>query len=751
MQTAVALSDGYVAHSPVALNGGWPVVPGEGASIVAFPQASALASSNAGLRIGGYRFGQPGGFVLDIDPRRSSISLPALPRPPSLPKIGGFDLVGDFDVKLVGDGAHITSSLKLPSFLKQAGVDVQARVMLRATPDRLIVDDMTIGPINVNIGALAVNQFRISYRREGDEWQGQGKACVIGGVCLDMVPPNGQVKIKNGRLEFAGASLGFPPPGVPLFAGVNLERIGFGFGLDPTRLTGNALVGVGRVLKIDGRLVVAFPTAQTPFFLRRDEVGNGFPAQLYDRPYTGTTLGISATAFVRLPVIGDKELANAHVLYVYPGYVAFGGSFNADFLGVISINGGVAGELNAGNGRFNVTGNVHACVVDIFCAGALASVSSVGVGGCVTVDAFIGEINIGGGVIYSPFAIKLWPFDGCKWSRFVDPNVFSGRAAQTAGGARIVRIARGDPSRAIRLDGVGGAPRVRVTGPDGQALASSDGPGLQVSRTMRIMRSERAKATVVGLVDPTPGDYTIEELPGSPAVAKVTEAEDPPDARVTGRVRGGGSRRELEYSIRERPYQTVTFLDVAADGSAKQIGTVRGRGRGRLRFFPAPGRGTRTIKARFELDGLAAEERVVAHYRPPSPQLARPARVRVRRQQDRLRITWARVPDAARYEIAVTMSNGRQRFATTRKRAILLRRIPRGVRGNVTVRALDKLRQSLTSRARFRATTRLRTAMRPLPRCRGKARIVCRRRQSASRPASAGRLQDRSNSEGDAS
>lgn len=50
----------------------------------------------------------------------------------------------------------------------------------------------------------------------------------------------------------------------------------------------------------------------------------------------------------------------------------------------MSIRGRVDGELNIGNGRFNLGGRVESCVLDIVCRGAAGVVSSAGVGACVT-------------------------------------------------------------------------------------------------------------------------------------------------------------------------------------------------------------------------------------------------------------------------------------------------------------------------------------------------------------------------------
>ena len=50
---------------------------------------------------------------------------------------------------------------------------------------------------------------------------------------------------------------------------------------------------------------------------------------------------------------------------------------------------------------------------------------------------------------------------------------------------------------------------------------------------IRIIRSEEAKLTVVGLQNPKPGTYRIDPLEGSPAVTKMAEATDSPAAKAT--------------------------------------------------------------------------------------------------------------------------------------------------------------------------------------------------------------------------
>ena len=726
---ALRFTDAFTIRGAATVNGA-TLRPEGSATIVIFPQINAVVSANARLSLGDLKLAARANFKLDTRFVGGRLPLGSFPRLPGLPSLGAFNMVGDVDVSLApADGvipseALVTVRLKLPSFLKVGGVDFQGEVKMRANArEGLIVDNLTIGPINAKLGALDVTAFQLAYTRAGAEWRGQGKACVVKTACLDMVPPNGGVVVRNGELAFAGATLGFPPPGIILYPGVALDRIGFSMGLNPTRFGGNARINLAQVLAIDGRLLLAFPSESTPFVFDRAEVGNEYPPAFYGRRHTRPTVAVSATAFLKVPKIGEVRLGGAYVLYEYPGYLAFGGGVSQSFVGVLSISGGVTGELNFDNGRFNILGQVRACIVDVLCSGGFALVSSRGLSACID----IGPLSVGGGVRYDPFWIKIWPIDGCRWSPFAEQNVRDGRAvAAQAGSPHVVEIAQGDPSRVIQLDGVDAAPRVRVTGPGGVSLESSPGSGMVDSGPVRIIRSEPAKATAVGLQDPPPGTYRIEPLEGSSAVAKVNEAEDQPKAEVEASVEADGERYVLTYDILRRAAQRVTFSEIGEDGSARAIGTVEGGGRGRLAFTPAPGTGFRRVEAQFELDGLPAEKLTVARFSPPSPVLGAVRRLRVRRRGSSLAVSWRRVPGATRYEVVTTPTGGAVRMVTTRRTRTTVTRVPRTSSGRVSVRAVTELRAGRPASAAFRRTAARPSRFRPLPTCTAAARVVCR-------------------------
>ena len=229
----------------------------------------------------------------------------------------------------------------------------------------------------------------------------------------------------------------------------------------------------------------------------------------------------------------------------------------------------------------------------------------------------------------------------------------------------------------LRLDGIGTAPAIRVSGPGG-VLEAPAGKGFVKTpdNKMRIMRyqGKLAKITSIGFQKAKPGTYTVQVLPGSSRVVAVRQATDPPDAKVKGKVTGKGRKRVFTYEVARRPSQKVVFSEVTSSGASQVIGSTAG-GRGRIRFRSAPGSGRRTILAQFNLDGINAERKRVTTFKPQSPVLARPKGVKVvrKRKGGRVRVSWKKVSGATAYEVAVTPSSRRMVFARTRGRRASLK------------------------------------------------------------------------------
>jgi hypothetical protein len=220
---------------------------------------------------------------------------------------------------------------------------------------------------------------------------------------------------------------------------------------------------------------------------------------------------------------------------------------------------------------------------------------------------------------------------------------------------------------------------------------------------------------VVGLQNPPAGKYQITLLSGSPAVKRVSEAKDPPAAKVTANVTGKGAKRVLHYKIRKRPAQRVTFTEI--DGKQRRvIGSVTGGGSGKLGWQPAPGVKPRKIEAEFELNGLPAERLTVATVFPPSPTLGKPKGLSIRRHGTKLAVRWKRVAGATGYQVVTdTSCAGGQRTLAAKGHSAQVTGIPQYCAGRVHVRALARLREGRPASKSFRATRKAPTALKRLP------------------------------------
>ena len=190
----IGFVDAYIAYDPVKVNG-LTLTPAAGAAIVIAPQLDEIVSSDAQLAVGNVHLQNARSFIMDLKPRGGSIPIGSFARAAGgLADLAGFALGGDVNVALDDSGGTfgltIHVHLALPSFLQVGGVSVQGDVTLRATnAEGLVIDNLRIGPIDADLGALSVQAVQLDYTRATDVWTGQGKACVIDDVCLDMIPP----------------------------------------------------------------------------------------------------------------------------------------------------------------------------------------------------------------------------------------------------------------------------------------------------------------------------------------------------------------------------------------------------------------------------------------------------------------------------------------------------------------------------------------------------------------------------------
>ncbi|HET6868095.1 MAG TPA: hypothetical protein VFH80_19435, partial [Solirubrobacteraceae bacterium] len=626
-------------------------------------------------------------------------------------------------------------------------------------------NDLQIGHIHVDnlpsigYGPIGVDDVSVDYDSASPQPLRITGAIEFLGTKVDFAPqlpehPQNGILFYGRQFQSAHATVDFScpltcPP--ELFPGVTLNQIDAGISRNPWVLSGGGQLGIVDLITFNTEAALGFASDAEPWTLDRSWLPQ-LPDDFAPQTFTTLTAAAAGDATVNLPILDKAPLARGYLIFAAPGYVSFGGSVNWSLAGIVSFDGGLTGELNAVNQRFNFTGHLQSCVVDVICAGAFGVVSDAGAGACFSV----GPVNIGGGVQF-PSHVYIWPLDGCKWSRFTEDHVFDGaRDAHLRGGQAdlrpyVIHIAPGDASRAISLDGDGEAPAVRVTGPGGQDVSSSTGDCTPATDTdyngstcltmvghIRIMRSPTSHQTAIGLENPAPGTYTITPLPSSSGFAQVFTADDPASPQITGSVVGTGVSRTLHYNVHPTPDEKVTFFDVGPQG-AREIGTATGGRTGSLTFTPGPGNAAHFVEAEVEMAGLpvpmlgggssgaldASAARAagqggamltIARFHPPRLVHAGPIRgMRLQRHGTILRLSWRKARGALRYAVVARIVNGRLRTVIVRHTTARITGIPRTEPGQITVRAIgNDGRPGPAVRARFRATARPRTILQPL-------------------------------------
>jgi hypothetical protein len=359
-ERVVGGADGFVTTGTAVING-VEVTPGPGASIVGYTQIHRIVSSQAALTVGGIALNNPRAFSLDTKPTgngRIDLGRYARGRGP-ITGLGDFPLVGDLGVTLVpatagtDAGSEIRTSLKLPAFLNFVNGPATADVTLRVTgAGKLVLADMHIRLPDVLIGAMELTDFRLNFAQEGPDsvWRGQGRFCLLAKVCVDAaehqgVTPPGGVVIRNGALERAFVNVSYDP-GLLLYPpSLFLTSVGAGVGLNPTRLFGSVGVTSMGIYKIDGRLVIAFPSAATPYKPDRGEFG-GLPDQDYEHSFSQFMMAAAGTAYLQVKALDQTfELGNGYFVYGYHGYVHVGGDVKETFGGVLRLEGESSGEV----------------------------------------------------------------------------------------------------------------------------------------------------------------------------------------------------------------------------------------------------------------------------------------------------------------------------------------------------------------------------------------------------------------------
>lgn len=737
-----ASADVLVARRSVMVNG-LTFTPIGGASIVVFPQIRRIVSSRAEIRLGAIRVRKaeavnlilPDAKGLGRTTTRAKLLEFDPTGTPLTQQLGGFGLAGMAEVFLVRRGGRRTSETKvaltLPNEMRLFGGErASGPTTLDADNDNgLQLDELRVSVPEANLGAVRLTDVSFEYKARGNPqfncsrkwWKATanvflGPTSTSGGFRLAPEPRRNGLAFCNGSFHSAGGEVVFNPP-LPrpqLFPGLELKTLGFEIQLEPTILVGTASLSVARVTEVAGGLLVAFPTPSAPYRIEPGDA-KGALGKLVGRTFVGPTIAVGGNFSLSVSSSLAIPFGNAYLAYSAPDYIALGGGAQFIFPGG-TIKAAIDGEMRVSQALFSLHGSAEFCFVALVCpvVGVEAWVTSTGFVVCGTIA---GELHPGVGYRWNNVWPEVWLVDGCKpspyWVNAAPPNGLS-KAPFASAVTSTFTVARGERSKNVRLVGVGGAPHVEVRGPDGEVVSTAQGD-LARGRTINVLRQDAGRVTWIGVAPAREGRYTVTTLPGSVAIATVSETR-PVDEHIRATVSRDGNARLLRYDVARVGGRQVTFYERSRT-SYRRIGTVAG-GRGVLRYVAAAGAsGIRQIVVRAELRGVPTPDRVVTQYRiePPKP-LPRPLALRVQRTGGGVSLDWDRVGGATGYAVITTLGSGIQRVTRVYggRTALRLAAIPLTQTGTVTVRALGPLGAfGPAARAGFQATRREPSPFRP--------------------------------------
>lgn len=612
----------------------------------------------------------------------------------------GFKLDGTAAVDLTsgtggGPRAEVPVHLGLPGVFSDptTGQAVTADITLKADNKRkLYLDALRVDVPRAFLGGLQINNLFFEYRSEESIWRGGAELLFPSGHKLDALPPppTQGVGFRNGGLEYAGAELTFPDPGVPVFSSVYLHRIGFTIETHPTRFTGTVNLTAGSaagktLASIDGSVLVAFATPSEPLTVR------GKKAE-----------GLAIDVAGSLTLVGTVPLAEAHVTYLYPYYIEAGGKFEYQVIkDRLFARATAGGWVDMGSGRFNIEAGADLCIdIKVYsgCRGGSVVLSSRGMAGCVS----LWFANVGGGIYWSGGG-RIY-FSSCDVGDF---RATLSRAA--ADGTFGVTVGRDAPFEAIEVTGRDTAPNVELTGPGGERVSTPAEGFLNAAGAIIWRGSGEDRATWVLLPRSQAGRWTIAPAEGS-QIERVRAAHGLPEPKIAAMVSGKGRKRTLAYDVRQVPGQTVRFFE-RGRATAHQIGRASSsRGKLPFRLAEGPG-GPRTIVAQVENNGLVRKSITVARFTAPKPgKPGKPRGLKVKRTRLGLLITWRRVAGVNRYVVGLDVSDGRRLALPARRTALRVKGIPATAGARVRVAGL-----TVTNTAGRKATARVRPVKRRRP------------------------------------
>ena len=702
----VSTQDPFVSYQPVRING-IDFYPHAGAAIVLLPDQNIILSSNAQMKLAGVPIKD--GLVEMYVPKGSGtagtvhIDDYTLSEQADRIGLGSFPFDGSIGLDFAYHRAQLPVHVTLPNvFTLGDGSPIEGAVTLSTDNQHsLRLDSVHVSVPDAFLGPMEIQNLFFDYQREGDAWSG-GADIIFPEISLKASPPppDQGFGIKEGHLDHIGAQLEFDPA-IDLFPGVGLTHIGFTVGLDPTRFSGSVGLSVAEVVDVDGTLLGVFASPGAPYVIPAG-AGAGLDP-VTGRRLTSTSFAVGGAVSIDTPA-GKIGLGSGYFLYQFPDYAEFGGGFFYGFHDIFSLDGHINGFVQVGKKLFNVEAGLHACVAVLGCTGVEALISSSGLAACWSQSIGPFQIDVGLGYHWGASLPDIYLL-GCE----VGPYRATAAAAPEAG-ARSFTLGANLPFATVRIQGATDAPLVTLTGPHGEKLVTPAGSNTFADANFALVHQSQSRTTFIGIKHPSAGRWTITPQTGSAPLVEVASASGLPAPKIKARVHGHGASRALIYSVVPEPGQKVAFAERGP--STWRVLTAAARSHGRLSFAPASGpAGTRQIVALVEHRGLPARQLVVASFHATLPgRPGRPGKVLLGRHGGNLTVRWGASSNASRYDVVVSLSDGRRMLflRALRTRSLTVPGIAPSVSGRVRVSGLTRTNSAgPPASARFKARRRV--------------------------------------------
>lgn len=580
---------------------------------------------------------------------------------------GSFPLVGQVAVYLNNKGQSL--------FDVQVGLELKG--IFEATGALEIEADPQSG-VNLNSlkfevpeagleGIFTVKKAKFAYyfpsapdESKRDTWQAEGEIVFgpLGEPSLEA-----ELSFRKGQFHSGSLVFGAPPPGIPVYPGVFLNKLGGSIGVEPFSFGGVLGAKVAAALELTLSFKYREASGQELGFF-----GGQGQLELDDSKIATLAADVYSDGYIDAQLAIDLHLP-----------------FSSESP-VVKVGGNIGFWDEPASGKWQAEGTVYLKLWEISAeVGAL--VNDQYIAGCASALGFgvqgryrFSDGNVDGGLFgASNCSDQLKQYQEKPLVKhsggFVGESLLPRAPVRSRPGLRArprafgaaegatFTLPSGRDGEELRFTGAGGTPVLKLIAPDGTVLPTAPGPGhieAIAGRYISAVAPDRSQVLVL-LAHPAGGTWRVQTVAGSPALVKLEAAEDVPAPRIRARAGRRGSGWGLSWSARGlAPGYSILFVERGRD-STHVIGRASGT-KGLLAFHPqdALSRARRLYAYLLDPSGAPVRSLQVGSYRAPAATRGgRVGGLRVVRRGLTALVTWRAAPGARSYRVRVHGSDGR--------------------------------------------------------------------------------------------